>query len=56
MGQQSTVILGANEIMIKMIGHGIQARKERPEETSKISKIRGTRDGVPLKDGKHLGG
>lgn len=56
MGQQSTVILGANKIMIKMIGHGIQARKERPEETSKISKIQGTGDGVPLKDGKHLGG
>lgn len=54
MGQQSTVILGANEIMTKMIGDGIQARKERPEETSQMSKIRGTRDGVPLKDGKHL--
>lgn len=53
MGQQSMVILGANEIMIKMMGQGIQARKERPEETSKIRKIRGTGVGVPPKDGKH---
>ena len=37
-------------------GQGIQARKERPEETSKIRKIRGTGVGVPPKDGKHLGG
>lgn len=56
MGQQSMVILGANEIMIKMMGQGVQARKERPEETSNIRKIQGTGVGVPLKDGKHLGG
>lgn len=43
------VVLGANEIMIKMIGHGIQARKERPDETSKISQIQGTGDGYALK-------
>ena len=53
--QQIMVILGANEIMIKMIGHGIQARKERPDETSKISKIQGTGDGVRPEGEKHFG-
>lgn len=53
--QQIMVILGANEIMIKMIGHGIQPRKERPDETSKISQIQGTGHGVRPKGKKHFG-